>query len=92
MPEDPSDPDSGDKEYVIAYSRRALNQAESYYVPTEGGCLALVRATKKFRQNLHGYKYRVRIDHAALQWLATARFENSKLERWAMAICEVGSL
>ena len=88
QPEDPSDPASEDKEYVIAYSSRALNQAESHYAPTEGKYLALVWATKKFRPYLHGYKLRVRTDHAALQWLATARFENSKLERWAMRLQE----
>ena len=93
QPEDPSDAASEDKEYVIAYSSRALNQAESHYAPTEGECLALAWATKKFRQYLHGYKFRVRTDHAALQWLATARFEDSKLECWAMRLkefdCEV---
>lgn len=88
LPEDPSNPESPDKEYVIAYSSRALNQAESHYAPTEGECLALVWATKKFRQYLHGQKFRVRTDHAALQWLTTARFENSKLERWAMRLQE----
>ena len=67
QPEDTSDPASGDKEYVIAYSSPALNQAESHYAPTEGECLALVWATMKFRQYLHGYKFRVRTDHAALQ-------------------------
>ena len=81
QPDDPSDPSSSEKEYVIAYASRALNQAESHYAPTEGECLALVWATRKFRQYLHGYKFTVRTDHAALKWLATARFENSKLER-----------
>ena len=46
----------------------------------------LVCVTKKCRQYLHGYKFRV--DHAALQWLATASFENSKLEHWAMRLQE----
>ena len=64
QPEDPSDPASEDKEYVIAYSSRALNQAESHYAPTEGECLALIWATEKFTQYLHGYKFRVRTDHA----------------------------
>ena len=89
QPEAPSDPASEDKEYVIAYSSRALSQAESHYAPTEGECLALVWATKKFRQYLHEYKFRVRTHHAALQWLATARFEISKLERWAMRLQEL---
>ena len=70
----------------VSHSSRAVNQAESHYAPTTGECLALVWATKKFRQYLHGHKFRLRTDHAALQWLATARFENSKPERWAMRL------
>ena len=64
---------------MIACSSRALNHAESPHAPTEGECLALVWETKKFKLYLHGYDFRVRREHAALQWLATARFENSKL-------------
>ena len=88
QPENPDDPASPRKEYVIAYASRALNPAESNYAPTEGECLALVWATRKFRQYLHGQRFTVRTDHAALKWLSTARFENSKLERWSMRLQE----
>lgn len=86
--ETPGDPSSPRKEYVIAYASRALVPAESHYAPTEGECLAAVWATRKFRQYLHGTPFTLRTDHAALQWLSTARFENSKLERWAMRLQE----
>jgi hypothetical protein len=56
--------------------------------PSEGECLALVWATQKFRQFLHGKRFTVRTDHAVPKWLATARFENSKLERWALRLQE----
>lgn len=88
QPERPDDPQSPTREYVISYASRALNPAESNYAPTEGECLALVWATRKFRQYLHGQNFTVRTDHAALKWLSTARFENSKLERWAMRLQE----
>ena len=52
QPEDPLDPGSRDKEYMIACSSRALIQAESHYAPTEGERLAFVWATKKFTQYL----------------------------------------
>jgi hypothetical protein len=82
------DPDSEEKEFVIAYASRGLTSAESNYAPTEGECLALVWATRKFRQFLHGRKFLMRTDHAALKWLSTARFDNSKLERWALRLQE----
>lgn len=88
QPEDPANPASPQKEFVIAYASRALSPAESNYAPTEGECLALVWATRKFRQFLHGQAFTARTDHAALKWLTTARFENSKLERWAMRLQE----
>ena len=41
---------------------------------------------EKFRYYLHGRHFTLRTDHQALKWLDTARFSNSKLERWAMAL------
>jgi hypothetical protein len=76
------------REYVIAYASRALAPAKSNYAPTEGECLALVWATRKFRQFVHGQHFTVRTDHAALKWLATARFENSNLDRRALRLQE----
>ena len=61
-------------------------RAETNYAPTEGKSLALVRATRKFRQVLHGTPFTLRTDHSALQWLSNKRFKNSKLERWAMRL------
>ena len=84
----PADESSEEREYVIDFASRALTPAESNYSPTEGECLALVWATRKFRQFVHGQHFTVRTDHAALQWLATARFEDSKLERWALRLQE----
>ena len=88
QPADPNDPDSEEREFVIAYASRGLTPAESHYAPTEGECLGLVWATRKFRPYLHGRKFLMRTDHAALKWLQTARFENSKLERWALRLQE----
>jgi hypothetical protein len=88
QPQDPAQPGAPEREYVLAYASRALTRAESNYSPTEGECLGLVWATKKFRQYLHGNKFVIRRDHAALQCLSTARFDNSKLERWATRLQE----
>ena len=74
--------------HPIAYASRACTVAESHYAPTEGELLALVWATHKFRPYLDGHAFTVYTDHAALQWLESARFQNSKLERWALRLQE----
>jgi hypothetical protein len=76
------------REDVLACASRALTPAESNYAPTEDKCLALFWATRKFRQSVHGQHFTVRTDHAALKSLSTARFENTKLERWALRLRE----
>lgn len=43
-------------------------------------------AEGKFRQYLDGKEFTAVTDHAALQWLPSSRFTNSKLERWALAL------
>ena len=88
LPINPRYPEDGEAEFALAFASRALTPAESHYAPTEGECLALVWAVKKFRQYLHGCPFTLRTDHAALQWLQSARMENSKLERWALRLQE----
>jgi hypothetical protein len=75
-------------EHPIAFASRALTAAERNYAPTEGECLAVKWAVDKFRYYLHGRRFRLRVDHQALVWLDSARFNNSKLERWALALQE----
>jgi hypothetical protein len=81
------DPVTGD-EHPVAFTSRVLTSAESNYAATEGECLAAKWAMDKFRYYLSGRRFVLRTDHAALKWLDTARFTNSKLERWAMALQE----
>ena len=77
-----------DLEHPVAYACRVLTSPERNYAPTEGECLALVWAVKKFRPYLHGKRFTVFTDHSALQRLNRARFTNSKLERWALCLQE----
>ena len=76
------------QEHAIAYASRILTSAERNYAPTEGECLAVVWAVKKFRHYLHGRPFEILTDHHALKWLQDSRFHNSKLERWALALQE----
>ena len=51
-------------------------------------CCALTWAFAKFRHYIHGYHFTVRTYHEALEWLASARYKNAKLERWALRLLE----
>jgi hypothetical protein len=80
--------DADGHEYVISYASRTLTPAERNYAPTEGECLALVWGCHRFRYYLHGRQFVCRTDHQCLTWLNSARFSNTKLERWAMRLQE----
>ena len=54
----------------------------------EGECLALVWAVHKYRYYLHGRHFTVYTDHRSLEWLQKTRFNNSKVERWALRLQE----
>jgi hypothetical protein len=81
------DPVTGE-EHPNASASRTLTAAERNYAATEGECLAVKWATEKFFCYLHGRRFKLRTDHAALQWLDSARFTNAKLERWALHLQE----
>jgi hypothetical protein len=73
-------------EHPIAFASRSLTSAEQNYAATEGECLAVKLAVEKFHYYVHGNRFSLRTDHKALEWLDSARFTDSKLERWAMQL------
>ena len=83
-----SQQDDEGREYPVAFASRLMTPAEQNYAPVEGECLALVWATHKFRYYLHGRKFLVHTDHKSLEWLQSTRFDNSKVERWALRLQE----
>ena len=72
--------------YVIAYASRTLSATERNYSSVEHEALAIVWATKHFRQYLEGGPVIVRSDCKALEWLKTAHNPTGRLARWAMKL------
>ncbi|CAM4965247.1 unnamed protein product [Rotaria socialis] len=75
-----------DRKHVISYASRTLCAAERNYSSVEREALAIVWATKHFRQYLEGGPVLVRSDCKALEWLKTARDPTGRLARWAMKL------
>ena len=59
----------GGVERVIAYASRTLDRREQNYCVTRKELLAVVYSLKYFKQYLLGRSFKVRTDHAALNWL-----------------------
>ena len=72
--------------YVIAYASRTLSVAERNYSSVEREALAIVWATKHFRQYVEGGPVIVRSDCKALEWLKTAGDPTGRLARWAIKL------
>ncbi|GBN83835.1 Retrovirus-related Pol polyprotein from transposon 17.6 [Araneus ventricosus] len=66
-------PDASDVLHPIAYHSRTLRDYEKNYAITELECLAIVDALDKFYYYLHGQKFVIHTDHAALVWLKNVK-------------------
>ena len=71
-----------DGERVVAYFSRAFNKAERRYCVTRRELLAVVLSIRHFKYYLCGPLFRVRTDHAALQWLMTFKEPEGQVARW----------
>ena len=58
------------KERVVAYYSKTLAPPERNYCVTRPELLAVVKSVKHFRPYLCGQVFRLRTDHASLQWLS----------------------
>lgn len=70
------------QERVIEYYSRTLTKSERNYCATRKELLAVVQAVKHFHPYLYGQEFKVRSDHASLQWLLNFRHPEGQLARW----------
>jgi hypothetical protein len=74
--------------HVIYYASRTLNDAQLNYSTIEKELLAVVFALDKFRSYLLGSKVLVYSDHAALKYLLSKKYAESRLIRWILLLQE----
>jgi len=78
----------GGQEKVIAYYSKSHSPEERNYCVTRLELLAVIKALKHFRPLLYGCKFKVRTDHASLQWLLKTANPMGQLARWMEILSE----
>ena len=78
------DPDGS--EYVIEWASHKLKGAQRHYSASEGECLAVVWAIRKFHSYIAGTHFTLVTDHVALKWLMNTKDPVGKLARWAIKL------
>ena len=76
------------RQHVIYYSSRTLNDTQQNYITTEKEFLAVVFALEKFHPYLLGSKTTVFLDHSALKLLMTKKDAKARLIRWILLLQE----
>ena len=76
------------KDLPIAYTSRALINAEFNYTTTEKELLAIIHAVKQFRPYLYGRKFTLVTDHRPLLWLHRLKDPVQRIARWKILLRE----
>lgn len=83
--------DSENREHVIAYGGRSLNDAERKWAIPELECLAVLEGIKHYHVYLVNNRFQVYTDHRALTWLSNLKQATGRLARWSV-LCKAITL
>ncbi len=72
--------------HPVTFASKLLLPRERNYAVVERECLAIVWALEKFQNFLFGREFILETDHAPLQYLRRAQYQNSRLMRWALTL------
>ena len=72
--------------HPIAFASKKLLPREQNYSTIEREALAIVWGVQKFQNFLYGQHFYLETDHHPLQYLDRAKFQNSRLMRWALIL------
>lgn len=72
--------------HPVAYHSRSLRPYEKNYSVSELECLAIIDSVEKFHCYLHGTKFTIYTDHAALVWLKSIKHLTGRLFRWSLKL------
>jgi hypothetical protein len=75
-----------EKEVVIAYASRPLNDVEKNWSTIEKEAYAIVHAVKQFYPYLYEKRFQVLSDHKTLRELLRKKETSAKLARWALCM------
>ena len=72
------------KLHPVSYASKKLSSAEKNYSTVEKECLAIAWNVKKFEVYLQSVPFVLQTDHMPLNCIASAKFKNPRIMRWAM--------
>ena len=73
-----------EREVVIAYTSKHLNDAQAKWSTTEKEAYAIVHAVKTFQHYLYGTNFTVVTDHRPLEYMMSKKEPSGRLARWSL--------
>ena len=77
-----------DREVVISYNSKSLDERQSKYTVCEKEALAIVWAVNKLRHYIFGAHFTIKTDNCALCFLMKVKNPNGRLTRWSLLLSE----